>query len=226
MSLNPDELTLFRDVVTRPYDQQAKFFLNAFWAEHSAEAETVWDYVLRFVALDPRAKEGSELDEFNSHRFLEGLGDALRVIEMRESLRSQGFDFKKRQMALIEYLLFRYNRGIKLLLSRPQGTNEELAKAQKALDAVTAEIDRIEALKNELERKSQGSGVLAMKAKNELNQLLNGDQTELNRAVLTAEAAVRRAQKLGGSAAQGHLWWIDRELTEKKKYQPRRNLAV
>jgi len=145
---------------------------------------------------------------------------------MRESLRAQGFDFKKRQMALVEYLLFRYNRSIKLLLSRPQGTNEELAKAQKALDAVNAEIDRIEALKNELERKSQGSGVLAMKAKNELNQLLNGDQTELNRAVLTAEAAVRRAQKLGGSAAQGHLWWIERELTEKKKYQPRRNLAV
>jgi len=39
---------------------------------------------------------------------------------------------------------------------------------------------------------------------------------------LTAEAAVRKAQKLGGVAAQGALWWVDRELTEAKKYKPQK----
>ena len=45
--------------------------------------------------------------------------------------------------------------------------------------------------------------------------------TDLNRALITAEAAVRKAQKLGGGAAQGALWWVDRELQEVKRYKPR-----
>jgi hypothetical protein len=57
-------------------------------------------------------------------------------------------------------------------------------------------------------------------AKNELAQLLSAPTTELNKALLTAEAAVRKAQKYGG-AAQGDLWWMERELTEMKKYKPR-----
>jgi len=75
--------------------------------------------------------------------------------------------------------------------------------------------------KKELEEKAAGTGVKANAAGNELQQLLCGDQTALNRAVLTAEAAVRKCQKLGGSA-MGSLWWLDRELEEAKKYKPQR----
>jgi len=173
------------------------------------------------ISRDTDWKEGSDLDEFNAHRFLENLGETKRVVELRESLRAIDLDFNKR-MALIEYLLFRYKQTITELLSRPQGTNEELAKAQQALDQVSAEIEKIENKKRDLENKSKGSGVKATQAKNELAQLFNSDPTDLNRALLTAEAAVRKAQKLGGTAAQGAIWWVNRELEEVKKYKPKR----
>ncbi len=71
-----------------------------------------------------------------------------------------------------------------------------------------------------------GTGIKAMQAKNELEQLLNADPTNLNRALITAEAAVRKAQKLGGEAAQGALFWANRQLEEVKKYKPRGGLKV
>jgi predicted nucleic acid-binding Zn-ribbon protein len=133
-------------------------------------------------------------------------------------------DFNKR-MAIIEYLLFKFKRTVADFVKRPQGTNEELAKAQAALQEAQNEISRIETKKNELQEKSNGTGVAAMRAKNELEQLLSQDNTELNKRTLTAEAAVRRAQKLGGEAAQGALWWINRELEELKKYKVRFHLT-
>lgn len=169
------------------------------------------------------------------------LGETKRVVELREELRAIGtrwicslhlrfyfpsflplldMDFNKR-MAIIEYLLFKFKRTVSDFVARPQGTNEELAKAQAALKEVQEEISRIEAKKDELTEKSNGTGVSAMRAKNELEQLLSQDNTELNRRTLTAEAAVRKAQKLGGAAAQGALWWVARELEEVKKYKVR-----
>jgi len=108
------------------------------------------------------------------------------------------------------------------LLKRPQGTNEELVKAQAALAVVQEEIKKIERKKQILEEKIAGSeGVKKNTAKNELEQLLNADPTDLNRAVVTAEAQVRKAQKLKGDQPQGALWWVGRELEEAKKYKPR-----
>jgi len=141
----------------------------------------------------------------------------MTVIAMREALRQIDLDNNKR-MSTIEYLLWKYKQTVKELLSRPQGTSEDLIKAQQALDDVNNEIAKIEATKADLESKAGGSGVKAMQAKNELEQLLTKDNTALNKALLTAEAAVRKAQKLGG-AAQGSLWWLDREA---KKYKPQK----
>jgi len=174
------------------------------------------------VELDQaKGKEGCDLDEFNSHRFLEFFGETRRVIELRESLRSLEKETVKR-MALLEYLLFHHRQTIKELLSRPQGTSEALIQAQQALKDVQIEIKKIEEKTAILTEQSQGTGVKANKAKNELEQLLKADQTDLNRALLTAEAAVRKAQKAGDSAAQGTLWWMTRELDEMKKFKPQR----
>jgi len=215
------ELEKFKQVTAKKYADQAVFFLNAFWPEFSGEAENIWKYWERIVTLDTtNKKEGCDLDEFSAHRFLEQSGETKRVVELRDSLREIDKDFNKR-MALIEYLLFRYKQTIKELLSRPQGTNEELVKAQEALQAVNKEIEKIEAKKKDLTAKASQSGVKGAQAKNELEQLLNQDNTDLNRALLTAEAAVRKAQKLGGTAAQGSLWWVNRELEEVKKYKPK-----
>jgi len=94
-------------------------------------------------------------------------------------------------------------------------------KAHEALSAVRNEINRIESLKMELEEKASGSGVKAMQAKNELQQLLTRDNTELNRALLTAEAALRKAGG-GGDIPPGSMWWMNRELEEMKKYRPQK----
>jgi len=144
----------------------------------------------------------------------------MTVIQMREVLKEIDLD-NNRRISLLEYCLYKFKQTIKELLKRPQGMNEELAKAQQALAAVQAEIEKIEKKKSELEAASRGGGVKAMQAKNELSQLLVADNTELNRALLTAEAAVRKAQKLGGLAAQGALFWIERDLQEAKKYKPK-----
>jgi hypothetical protein len=143
------------------------------------------------------------------------------VKELREQLKAIDLDFNKR-MALIEYLLFRYKKGVADFVARPQGTNADLEKAQQALKEVQDEINRIENKKKELEAGAEAGGVKGMRSKNELEQLLSADQTELNRRTLTAEAAVRKAQKSGGSEAQGALWFIERELAEAQKYKPKR----
>jgi hypothetical protein len=220
------DLDRFKEVIAKPYRDQAVFFLNAFWNENKGDAEQLWKYVGKMVELDQdRKAEGSDLDEFSAHRFLEFWQETATVVKLRELLREMGLDRKKR-MSLIEYLVVKYRVTVHELVTRPQGSNEELARAQVALKAVQDEINRIETRKAQLEAAAAGaSGIKAMQAKNELAQLLSADQTDLNRAVLTAEAAVRKAQKLGGDA-HGALWWIERELTEMKKYKPQKSGGI
>jgi len=234
--LKSDEklLARFKDVTARKYQDQAVFFLNAFWPDlDSKEAENVWNNAHTFIELDkqewgalPEGKksetwaEGASLDEFWSHKFLEKQGETKTVVQLRETLKKIDLDFDKR-MSIVEFLLFHYGFDVKTLLSRPQGTNEELKKAQQALAEVKKEIDAIEKKKSELEVKVAAGGVKGNTAKNELEQLLNSDPTNLNRAIVTAEAAVRKAQKATGLQPQGALFWIERELQESKKYKPK-----
>jgi len=214
------DLGVTRDAAER--DIVAALLAQRAGAEHSAAAEDCWQFVAKFVQLDlEKGKEGNDLDEFNAHRFLEFWKETQTIVGLRELLQGLGLDRKKR-MSLIEYLLCKYKENVKVLMSRPQGTNEDLVKAQKALQHVQDEIDKIEKKKAELEKASEVGGVKGNAAKNELQQLCNSDNTDLNRAVLSAEAAVRKAQKMGGATAQGALWWVDRELAEMKKYKPQK----
>ena len=83
-----------------------------------------------------KKKEGSDLDEFNAHRFLEKVGETKRVVELREQLKEIDLDFNKR-MSLLEYLLFKYKKQVTEFLGRPQGDNSaEIAKAQKLVEEV------------------------------------------------------------------------------------------
>ena len=65
---------------------QAKFFLNAFWKEHSKDAENVFAFTQQFVELHKKGAKGSCLDEFEAHRLLEKQGNVLTVIEMRTGI--------------------------------------------------------------------------------------------------------------------------------------------
>lgn len=85
--------------------------------------------------------QGSDLDEFNAHRFLEKVGETKRVVELREELRAIDLDFNKR-MALIEYLLFHFKCRVEDFVERPQGDNsKEVEKAQQMLESVQRLLD-------------------------------------------------------------------------------------
>jgi len=58
----------FNDLTKLNYAEQAKWWLNGFWKEGAEqEAENIWKYTHKFFDLD--GKTGTELDEFNSHKF-------------------------------------------------------------------------------------------------------------------------------------------------------------
>jgi len=216
-----DQLAAFNKVTSRKYSDQATFFLNAYWKEHEGDAELVWKFCRKFIELDKEKKAlGESLDEVTAHKFLESFGETLTVVAMREQLRKIDINFDKR-MALIEYLLFKFSRPLDELLSRPQGANENLYKAQDALALVQAEIAKIEAERTRLEAECQLDGVKGSRAKAEMAQFLAADKTELNRAIVTAEAAVRKAKKEGSDQALGAMWWVEREMAEAKKYKPK-----
>lgn len=69
------------------------------------------------------------------------------------------------------------------------------AELQAAVDELKAQEEAIAKKIQELEEKGAGTGVSAMKAKNELAQLKGEDPLPLRRAKITQEAAVRRVQK-------------------------------
>jgi hypothetical protein len=73
----------FIALTRKAYVGQAQWYLNGFWKDGAEkEAEVIWKYAQKFIELDPKKKEGNELDEFWSHKFLESLGETLTVIQV------------------------------------------------------------------------------------------------------------------------------------------------
>jgi len=151
-----------------------------------------------------------------------------RKKELRERV-DVNFDGK---MGFIEYLLYQYNASPKVLMERSGGAElpEEVLAAIRALDEVNKRVRDYETEKKRLEEESEsGTGIKSLKAKNELAQLgASPLWNEINKALISAEAAVRIASKKYGVTAvpgqntsavrtSGTLWWLNRELQTKKK---------
>jgi len=233
----------------KPYKDQAVWFLNAFWNSFGQkEAEKLWGYANLMIQLDTAKKaEGNALDEFMAHHFLEKNNETLTVHQMREQLRQVGIE-KVKLVPFIHYLIFRFKVDWHELVNAPQGSQEEIAKAQALVKEATARLeearqaatelkaqeDQFNRTTEQLTRKTEeGSVVQTNKAKAELAQHLASDPLPLRRAKITAEATAKKAQealrkaeefleeaKKKGGAGQGSLWWIDRELHEAKAYMP------
>lgn len=141
------------------------------------------------------------------------------------------------RVSFLEFLLYQYKASPKDLMDRqaPSGVGipPEVLAAMAALQEVNKRVREYETEKTRLEEAgASGSGIKALKAKNELAQLLSGPLWEqINKALITAEAALRIAQRkygAGGVAVDGAprisgtMWWLDRELrTKKERYGPR-----
>lgn len=162
----------------------------------------------------------------------------MTAIKRKQELREKvdvNFDGR---ISMLEYLLYQYKDVANPadFCVRSMGNAEEhpeIRKARLALEEVNKRIRAYEAEKARLEAESQKPGVKGLKAKNELAQLDSSPLwEELNAALITAEAAVRIATRKFGSGGtytgpsdgsaraaptDGSIWWMNRDLEEKKK---------
>lgn len=211
-----------KEIGKRSYKEQGIFFLNAMWNDVGAEeaAEKVWEWRLTFDQLDLEGNQGGhDLDDFQAARFLEKHGQTMTVVERRTALKNIDVDNNKR-MGLMEWLVHHYKVNIDTLMERPQGTNEEVGKAEAALKEVMNLIAAEEKKKADLQAKVDKGGVKGKMAYAELAQINDKDNMPLNRALISAEAALRKAQKSDDVTSMGAIWFMQRELIEAKKYKP------
>jgi len=149
-----------------------------------------------------------------------------RKQELRESV-DVNFDGR---ISFLEYLLYQYKEVANPadFCHRSMGHDEhpEVRAARLALEEVNRRIKAYEAERYRLTEESKLPGVKGLKAINELAQLDSSPLAEqLNKALITAEAAVRIAVRKygsggsggGGGANDGALWWMSRDLEEKQK---------
>jgi len=155
-----------------------------------------------------------------------------RKTELREKV-DVNFDGR---ISMLEYLLYQYqsvaNPADFCVRSMGHDEHPEIRKARLALAEVNKRIKAFEAEKARLEAEAKLPGVKGLAATNLLAQLENNPlKEELNRALITAEAAVRIAtKKFGGGGGggigadgekmaptEGAIWWLNRDLEEKKK---------
>jgi len=255
MALVGDDQSKLKVLCERTYAKQSIWFLNAYFARIEKEKdgpELFWKYVSKCVELDEKKKaDGHELDEFQAHRFLEFFHEPHTVVQLREKIRTIGIN-KFTYIPLIHFFITKYNVDWHELVNAPQGSDEEIEKAQKLLDNAKNRVAELQQAitelnaqekaynkkKDDLTRKSNDESttlVARNKAKNELSQHLAEDPLPLRKAKLTSEAAAKKAEKAlldaqnyleevkkNATNGKGALWWIERELQEAKKYMPQR----
>jgi len=157
--------------------------------------------------------------------------EMMTALKRKQELRDKvdvNFDGR---ISFLEYLLYQYKEVANPadFCTRSMGHDEhpEIKKARLALEEVNKRIRAYEEEKARLTSESQGSGVKALGAKNMLAQIDAGPlKEELNKALISAEAAVRIASKKFGGVqnadgsnglTEGAIWWMNRDLEEKKK---------
>jgi len=126
---------------SKSYKEQAIWFLNAFWDSYSNEADLFWEYVDKCNTLDvDRHADGCGLDEAVAHRFLELMHETLTVVAMRDRLRKTGAlssTERPKLVPLTHYLLFKHPVDWRVLVNTKGDNSEEIAEAQRLLDAVS-----------------------------------------------------------------------------------------
>jgi len=168
-------------------------------------------------------------------KYTRSIPEMMTAIKRKQELRDEvdvNFDGR---ISFLEFLLYQYKDVANPadFCKRSMGHDEhpEIRKARLALEEVNKRIRAYEEEKARLTAESQGEGVKALAAKNMLAQIDAGPlKSELNKALITAEAAVRIATKkyggqggggASGAGSDGGSWWMKRELQEKQnKYGP------
>jgi len=237
--------------------EQAEFCFSVAWAkikEVDMESKGIslvhkyeegndldFDMGLRFYEVICKFLDKDEVTKTNEEWITELYepshpGEIITSIKRKQELKEKvdvNFDGR---VSMLEYLLYQYKdfanpadfvtRSLRVGDEHP-----EITKARLALEEVNKRIRAYEAEKSRLETiANSGSGVKALGARNMLAQLDSSPlKEELNKALITAEAAVRIAtKKYGGGGAGGSsldydapqaasIWWMNRDLLEKQR---------
>jgi len=177
---------------------------------------------------DPKNKEWRE-------KYGRSIPEMMTALKRKQELRDEvdvNFDGR---ISFLEYLLYQYKDVANPadFCKRSMGHDEhpEIRKARLALEEVNRRIRDYEEEKARLTAESLLPGVKGLGAKNMLAQIDAGPlKSELNKALITAEAAVRIATKKyggqggsgGGASSDGAIWWMNRDLLEKqRRYGPK-----
>jgi len=193
-----------------------------------------FDISLYFFEQLCKFLEDSKNSQWAASEYAMSQPTMMTSIKRKQELRDKvdvNFDGR---MSFLEYLLHQYREFANPadFCQRSMGHGDEhpeIRAARLALEEVNRRIKAYEAEKYRLEQESQLPGVRGLKAKNELAQLDASPLAEaLNKALITAEAAVRIAiRKYGGGRgggdgstagpSDGALWWMNRDLEDKQK---------
>lgn len=194
------------EIVAQPVDAQVKFFLRAFVLDFQGKFGAVLDIAENFKNFKDGVEEQDrnkikELSEFECHLFLEKRGETLTVRDLRDNLKSEIKLDPHHNVALMEYLLWKYQKNLQQLFTPPPEGSvpahllEALDKAIEAHNAaVQAERERQRKIR-ELEQ-AEGS------SKNELQrhqarsqkQELEGQEFGAAFAALQARKKKREAE--------------------------------
>jgi len=149
-TMNDNQKKLLTDVMKANHAGQCQFFLNAFWFECKTKTEEIWGLWQKMKEIDRQQfnalvavgkangdyAEGSLLDEFWSHKYLESIGKTMTIVDFRNEFKKIDQNFDK-QMGMVEFLVWHYKLSTVELLARPQGgASAELQRAQEMLAAV------------------------------------------------------------------------------------------
>jgi len=188
----------FGDICKKTHSQQAIWWLNGFWNQGAKEdANLIYDFVQKFKELEfgekviekkgkakektSEYKEGSDLDEFQAHRFLESQGETLTVVELRKRIEAIDLD-KNKRLALSEYLLSKYKRTPEQLVKAPQGDNK------KKIDEAEAQVNQVKAALTDVQQKLE-----AQKTALEQQKIEEASAKEATEKLAKAEEELRAA---------------------------------
>merc|ERR1711934_2891 len=229
---------------------QVEFIFNVAW-----ETIKYADMHCKGISLIYKYDEGNDLDfdiglyfyeklckfvedpknaKWASEEFAMSQPEMMTAIKRKQELREKvdvNFDGRA---SFLEYLLYQYKDVANPadFCNRSMGHDEhpEIRKARLALEEVSRRIRAFEEEKARLEKESKEPGVKGLRAKNMLAQLENNPlKEELNKALITAEAAVRIATRKFGrggtggadgarsNPTEGAIWWMNKDLEVKKQ---------
>jgi len=231
-----DNVQLFRDITAKNFSFQAQFYLNAYPATSDADKELI--YSTLYKTMQKLDRDQWDAEGKDSRDYLETgnltLEWAHKFFEMVEVPMTQ-LEFKKvftaidttndGKLSLLEYLCYKYQRGIPDICARPQVANPAIAAAQRQLDDANAAVaaqDEKESAQQAIIDNPDTSGVKKARATNDLAQLQAGGRLALNQQIEGAKRAIRSAAKKATPESAGRTWWAARVLTEQTLAGPQR----